>query len=69
MGGERHFSAACLTPPLPLPALELQLQFLEYRPGATPSGGILKYFSVVFRIISHHLQGFFSFSRAPSTTV
>lgn len=31
MGDESHFSAAFLTPPLPLPALEPQLQFLEYQ--------------------------------------
>lgn len=60
-----------MTPPLPLPAPEprLRLRFLEARPGATPIGGILKYVSVVFRIIGHRSQGSFSFSRASSISV
>lgn len=37
-------------------------------PGALCCGRIFKYFSV-FSIISHHIQGSFSFSRAPSLTV
>lgn len=52
------------TPPLPLAALEPQLQFLEDQPAAMPSGGILKYFSVVFLGLSviacrvpFHFQG------------
>lgn len=62
-----------LTPPLPLPALEPQLQFLEYQAWCYAQWLCFKvfpgYYPVVFWIISHHLQSSFSFSRAPSITV
>lgn len=66
---EALLSAVCLTPPLPLGPWSYSVRFYSTGPGATPSSGIFRHFSVVFRIISHHLQGSFSFSRAPSITV
>lgn len=58
-GRAERLSAAGLAPPLPLRPREPQpYGFESTGPSAAPSGGILKYFSVVFRIISRHFAGF-----------
>lgn len=57
-GRREPLSAAGLAPPLPLSLEPQPHSFESTGPGAAPSGGILKHFSIVFRIISRHFAGF-----------
>lgn len=57
------------SPPLPLPALEPQLQFSEDGLVLRPAVVFYSISQSFFRIISHRWQGSFSFSRASSLIV